>query len=84
MKNYGLGMRMKEWPTGQRLTYHNGWWHGNNTSFVPVNKDTVTVVCLGNKYSNRPYSTLSMVSSLFYKKKTEIETPLPTETETGE
>jgi len=50
-----------------------------------VKKDTVTVVCLGNKYSNRPYSTLSMVSSLFYKKKTAIETPLPTaEPEGGE
>ena len=85
IKDYGLGMRMRFLPpTGIKMIYHNGWWHGNNTSFVPVKKDTVTVVCLGNKYSNRPYSTLSMVSSLFYKKKIEIETPLPTETETGE
>lgn len=81
IKDYGLGMRMRFLPGGVKMVYHNGWWHGNNTSFVPVNKDTVTVVCLGNKYSNRPYSTLSMVSSLFYKKKTEIETPLPTESE---
>ena len=81
IKDYGLGMRMRFLPpSGVKMIYHNGWWHGNNTSFVPVKKDTVTVVCLGNKYSNRPYSTLSMVSSLFYKKKTAIETPLPTET----
>jgi CubicO group peptidase (beta-lactamase class C family) len=85
IKDYGLGMRMRFLPpTGEKMIYHNGWWHGNNTSFVPVRKDTVTVVCLGNKYSNRPYSTLSMVSSLFYKKKTEIETPVPTELELGE
>ncbi|MCF6132360.1 serine hydrolase domain-containing protein [Flavobacterium wongokense] len=85
IKDYGLGMRMRFLPpTGEKMVYHNGWWHGNNTSFVPVKKDTVTVVCLGNKYSNRPYSTLSMVSSLFYKKKTEIETPVPTELELGE
>lgn len=85
VKDYGLGMRMRFLPpTGEKMIYHNGWWHGNNTSFVPVRKDTVTVVCLGNKYSNRPYSTLSMVSSLFYKKKTEIETPVPTELELGE
>ena len=71
-------------PNKEKMIYHNGWWHGNNTSFVPVKKDTVTVVCLGNKYSNRPYSTLSMVSSLFYKKKTEIETPVPTEQELQE
>jgi CubicO group peptidase (beta-lactamase class C family) len=85
IKDYGLGMRMRFLPpNGEKMVYHNGWWHGNNTSFVPVKKDTVTVVCLGNKYSNRPYSTLSMVSSLFYKKKTEIETPVPTELELGE
>jgi len=86
IKDYGLGMRMRFLPpTGEKMVYHNGWWHGNNTSFVPVKKDTVTVVCLGNKYSNRPYATLSMVSSLFYKKKTEIETPLPcTEQEGGD
>ena len=80
IKDYGLGMRMRFLPpTGIKMIYHNGWWHGNNTSFVPVKKDTVTVVCLGNKYSNRPYATLSMVSSIFYKEKIEIETPLPTE-----
>ncbi len=28
-KNYGLGIRMREWETGQKLFYHNGWWHGN-------------------------------------------------------
>ncbi|WP_293891128.1 serine hydrolase [Flavobacterium sp.] len=85
IKDYGLGMRMRFLPPNkEKMIYHNGWWHGNNTSFVPVKKDTVTVVCLGNKYSNRPYSTLSMVSSLFYKKKTEIETPVPTEQELQE
>ena len=85
IKDYGLGMRMRFLPpNGEKMIYHNGWWHGNNTSFVPVKKDTVTVICLGNKYSNRPYATLSMVSSVFYKKKTEIEKPLPPETECEE
>ena len=85
IKDYGLGMRMRFLPpNNEKMIYHNGWWHGNNTSFVPVKKDTVTVVCLGNKYSNRPYATLSMVSSLFYEKKTEIEKPLPPETECEE
>ena len=85
IKDYGLGMRMRFLPpNNEKMIYHNGWWHGNNTSFVPVKKDTITVVCLGNKYSNRPYSTLSMVSSLFYEKKTEIEKPLPPETECEE
>ncbi|MFY8064940.1 MAG: serine hydrolase domain-containing protein, partial [Flavobacterium sp.] len=53
IKDYGLGMRMRYLPpNNEKMIYHNGWWHGNNTSFVPVKKDTVTVVCLGNKYSN--------------------------------
>ena len=85
VKDYGLGMRMRFLPpTGEKMVYHNGWWHGNNTSFIPVKKDTVTVICLGNKYSNRPYATLSMASSLFYKKETAIEKPLPPETECEE
>ncbi len=64
MKNYGLGMRMKEWPTGQRLTYHNGWWHGNNTSYTTMKKDTVTIICLSNKYTSKPYQSLKL-SSIF-------------------
>jgi hypothetical protein len=64
MKNYGLGMRMKEWPTGQRLTYHNGWWHGNNTSYTTLKKDTVTIICLSNKYSAKPYQSMKL-SSVF-------------------
>ncbi len=87
IKDYGLGMRMRFLPpTGEKMIYHNGWWHGNNTSFVPVKKDTVTVVCLGNKYSNRPYSTLSMVSALFYKKATTLPVTdeVPSELEIGQ
>ena len=62
IKDYGLGMRMRFSSTGEKLLYHNGWWHGNNTSFVTIKKDTVTIVCLGNKYSNRPYSTLNLAT----------------------
>ena len=71
-------------PNNEKMIYHNGWWHGNYTSFVPVKKDNITLVYLGNKYSNRPYATLSMASSLFYEKKTDIEKPLPPETECEE
>jgi CubicO group peptidase (beta-lactamase class C family) len=62
MKNYGLGMRMKEWPTGQRLTYHNGWWHGSTSSFITLKKDTVTIIALSNKYSTKTYQTLKLTS----------------------
>ncbi|MDI9257209.1 MULTISPECIES: serine hydrolase domain-containing protein [Flavobacterium] len=85
IKDYGLGMRMRFLPGGEKMIYHNGWWHGNNTSFVPVKKDTVTVICLGNKYSNRPYATLNMVSGIFMKKKIDTSlVPIPNELELGE
>lgn len=85
IKDYGLGMRMRFLPPhGEKMVYHNGWWHGNNTSFIPVKKDTMTVICLGNKYSNRPYATLNMVSNLFYKKVIPPQLEIPTETEVQE
>lgn len=83
IKDYGLGMRMRYLANKEKLVYHNGWWHGNNTSFVPVKKDTVTIICLGNKYSNRPYATLNMANNLFFKKMVE-EIPMPTELEIKE
>jgi CubicO group peptidase (beta-lactamase class C family) len=54
-RNYGLGIRMHEWETGEKLFYHNGWWHGNTTSYVTLKKDTVTMIALSNKFSYKPY-----------------------------
>jgi len=59
-KNYGLGIRMREWPTGQVLHYHNGWWHGNKTSYLSLKKDTVAIIALGNNNANKPYLTLGL------------------------
>ncbi|GGC86473.1 penicillin-binding protein [Flavobacterium lutivivi] len=59
-KNYGLGMRMKELANGKELWYHNGWWHGNTSSFIPMKKDTVTIICLSNIYTNRTYETIKL------------------------
>ena len=39
IKNYGLGIRMREWDSGQTLYYHNGWWHGNTASFINLKKE---------------------------------------------
>jgi len=54
-KNYGLGIRMHEWETGEKLLYHNGWWHGNTSSYVTLKKDTVAIIALSNKFSYKPY-----------------------------
>ena len=63
-KNYGLGIRMHEWETGEKLLYHNGWWHGNTSSYVTLKKDTVTIVALSNKFSYKPYKVWKL-SPLF-------------------
>lgn len=64
VNNYGLGFRMKEFDNGEKLTYHNGWWHGTNSVFAHLLKSKVTIIAIGNKYSQRVYSALSL-SGLF-------------------
>ncbi len=55
IKNYGLGWRMICHPDGEKIIYHNGWWHGNNTVFYRYIQDNLTIIILGNKYHNNIY-----------------------------
>jgi len=64
LKNYGLGIRMTQWKTGQTLYYHNGWWHGNTSSYVTLRKENVTIISLSNKFSRMPYN-IRKLSALF-------------------
>jgi len=64
VNNYGIGFRMKIFDNGEKLTYHNGWWHGSNAVFGHLLKSKVTIIAIGNKYSSRVYSTLAL-SGLF-------------------
>lgn len=64
VNNYGLGFRMKIFDNGEKLTYHNGWWHGTNSVFAHLLKSNVTIIAIGNKYSRRVYSALAL-SGLF-------------------
>lgn len=64
VNNYGLGFRMKLFDEGNRLTYHNGWWHGTNSVFAHLLNAKVTIIAIGNKYSPKVYSALAL-SALF-------------------
>ena len=64
IKNYGLGIRLREWDSGQKIFYHNGWWHGNTSSYITLKNDTVTMIALSNKYSRKVYQTMK-ASALF-------------------
>jgi CubicO group peptidase (beta-lactamase class C family) len=64
VRNYGLGWRMFCYPNGDKIIYHNGWWHGNNTVFYRYIQDNYTVVILGNKYNNGIYRQEKPVSAI--------------------
>ncbi len=55
VRNYGLGWRMNLYPDGQKMIYHNGWWHGNNAAFIRLIADSTVIVVLGNKYNRNIY-----------------------------
>jgi CubicO group peptidase (beta-lactamase class C family) len=55
-KNYGLGIRMIEWETGQKYYFHNGWWHGFTSSYITLKKEKVTIIALSNKFTRNVYA----------------------------
>jgi len=55
VKNYGLGWRMFAYPSGKKIIYHNGWWHGNNTVLTRLMQDSATIIVLGSKRTNSIY-----------------------------
>ncbi|HET9057492.1 MAG TPA: serine hydrolase domain-containing protein [Chitinophagaceae bacterium] len=55
INNYGLGWRMKLYPNGKKIIFHNGWWHGNNSCFQRVIQDSVTIIVLGNRFNRNIY-----------------------------
>jgi CubicO group peptidase (beta-lactamase class C family) len=54
-KNYGLGIRMINWETGQNFYFHNGWWHGNTSTYITLKKESVTIIALSNKFTRKTY-----------------------------
>ena len=61
IKNYGLGWRLYELPSGKKIIYHNGWWHGNNTVFSRIPNDATTIVVLGNKFNRSIYQAKKII-----------------------
>jgi CubicO group peptidase (beta-lactamase class C family) len=60
--NYGLGIRMINWPTGQNFYFHNGWWHGNTSAYVTLPKENVTIIALSNKFNRRTYKVRNLAA----------------------
>jgi CubicO group peptidase (beta-lactamase class C family) len=64
IKNYGLGIRIREWDNGVKLFYHNGWWHGNTSSYITLRKEHAVIIALSNKFSRKTYQ-VKRLSVLF-------------------
>lgn len=64
IRNYGLGWRLMVYPDSSKIVYHNGWWHGNNTVFNRIIKDTSTIIILGNKYNRNIYHAVKPISAI--------------------
>lgn len=59
MHNYGLAWRLFI-KSGDTVIYHNGKWHGTNTSFIRLVQDTATIIVLGNKENRNIYQAKEM------------------------
>ncbi|AOW10773.1 serine hydrolase domain-containing protein [Flavobacterium gilvum] len=55
-RNYGLGIRMINWENGKNFYYHNGWWHGFTSSYIPLKDENVTIIALSNKFNRSTYA----------------------------
>nr|WP_294906137.1 serine hydrolase domain-containing protein [uncultured Lacibacter sp.] len=62
--NYGLGWRMYTLANDKKIIYHNGWWHGNNSTFYRVVPDSVTIIILGNKFNRNIYRVKPLIEAL--------------------
>jgi CubicO group peptidase (beta-lactamase class C family) len=60
--NYGLGWRILVKPNEEKLIYHNGWWHGNNTVFTRLIGETATIIILGNRFNKSIYKGKEIAS----------------------
>lgn len=59
--NYGYGFRLMT-NENEKIVYHNGWWHGNNTVFTRLVKDSACIIILGNKYDRAIYSGFKLTN----------------------
>lgn len=60
--NYGYGWRILTKPNTEKLIYHNGWWHGNNTVFTRLVGETATIIILGNRFNKSIYKGKELAS----------------------
>ena len=63
--NYGLGWRLQVLPSGKKVIYHFGKWHGFNAAFARLVDEKVTIIILGNKFNRAIYNAAQQCYSIF-------------------
>jgi CubicO group peptidase (beta-lactamase class C family) len=61
-KNYGFGWRMNVYDNNKKIIFHNGWWHGNNATFIRLIKEDATIIVLSNRFARSVYSAKILVN----------------------
>ena len=67
IRNYGLGWHMFLYPT-EKVIFHNGFWHGNNTVFFRLLDEGYTIIVLGNKFDKYIYHVQPLAEALTGRK----------------
>ncbi|MBK8710360.1 MAG: beta-lactamase family protein [Niastella sp.] len=55
IRNYGLGWRLNIYDNHKKMIYHNGWWHGNNSVFIRLLDEDVTIIAVNNRFTRATY-----------------------------
>jgi CubicO group peptidase (beta-lactamase class C family) len=63
--NYGLGWRLLVYPTGKKIIFHNGHWHGFNSAFSRLPDENATIIIISNRYNQGVYSTAKKLYEVF-------------------
>ncbi len=63
--NYGLGWRLLMYPTGRKIIYHNGHWHGFNIAFARLPDEQATIIIFSNRYNPAVYSAAKKLYEVF-------------------
>jgi CubicO group peptidase (beta-lactamase class C family) len=61
-KNYGFGWRMNVYDNSKKIIFHNGWWHGNNATFIRLIKEDATIIVLSNRFARSTYQAKILVN----------------------
>ena len=83
IRNYGLGWHMFLYPT-EKVIFHNGYWHGNNTVFFRLLKEGYTIIVLGNRYDRYIYHVQPLAEALTGHKFNVKGPPEPDQEDTGD